>query len=196
MLAALRRHRRASVAVEVALLVPIYVITIFGMVDVGRFFIWVDQARRCALIAGNASAQLATISATDTTPSGGTTIPGLTTILNQVASSAPAAGWGASNGLIITALTTNAYGYPSSEVQQKYPTTLTGSSPYTCGSSFNPPVAFIDPNDTVVIAEVIYSFTPFVFLGPFLGKTQVISLHDYSFFRVRQPTTFASAVSC
>ena len=91
---------------------------------------------------------------------------------------------------------TNSSGYPSSELQAKYPTTLAATSPYTCGSSFAPPIAVIDPNDTIIVGEVIYSFTPFTFLGPFNGLTQMLTVHDYSFYRVRQPTTLTSASSC
>ncbi len=194
MLTGLPRDRRATVAVETALLVPIYLIVVFGMVDVGRFFIWVDQARRCAIVAANASSQLTTVSSGDVTVNG-TKIPGLTTILTEVAAAAPAGNWSSANGLIVTALTTDKNGAPLQEVQAKYPANLAQASAYSCGSS-RPPIVLTDPNDTLVITEVHYGFVPFTFLYTFLGKSSSIAVQDYSFYRVRQPTTLASPTKC
>lgn len=187
----LRRHARGTVAVEVALVVPIYLLIIFGLVDVGRFFIWVDQARRCAIVAANAASQ-----ADPTTSNTSVSSSFLSTILTEVSGDAPAAGWNASNGLIITAITLNASGEPTQELQSRYPSTLTAVSPYTCGASFDPPVSFIDPNDTVLVSEVYYTFKPFVFLSMVTGLNNTITVHDYSFYRVRQPTTLTNPTAC
>ncbi len=188
-----QRRRRASVSVELALLLPIYVVTVFGMVDIGRFFIWADQARRCAIVAANAASQLATVAAADGTD--GTV--GLNTILSQIAAQMPAGNAKAATGLILTAAATDAKSALSSEVQASYFAGTTATSAYSCTKANTITLPFSDPNDTVIIGEVFYSFTPFTFLGSFLsGLTQSLSLHDYSFFRVRQPTTLTKPVAC
>lgn len=187
----LRRHVRGTVAVEVALVTPIYLMLVFGMVDVGRFFIWLDQARRCAIVAGNAASQ-----ADPATLNVSISSSFMYTILSQVAGAAPAGNWSSTNGLIMTAIVLNSYGYPSAELQTRYPSTLSYVSPYTCGSSFNPPISFVDVNDTVLVSEVYYTFVPFTFLSTISGSKGSITIHDYSFYRVRQPTSLTSSTSC
>ena len=187
----LRRHAGGTVAVEVALVTPIYLILVFGMVDVGRFFVWLDQARRCAIVAGNSASQA-------DPASGNVSVSAsfMSTILTQVAGAAPAGNWSTSNGLIMTAIVYNASGKPSQELQARYPATLTYVSPYTCGASYNPAIAFPDINDTVLVSEVYYTFVPFTFLSSVTGSKGSITIHDYSFYRVRQPTALTSYTAC
>ena len=187
----LRRHARGTVAIEVALVTPIYLMLVFGMVDVGRFFIWLDQARRCAVIAGNAASQ-----ADPATGNISVSASFMYTILAQVAGAAPAGNWSSTNGLIMTAIVLNSYGFPAAELQTRYPSNLSYVSPYSCGASFNPPISFTDVNDTVFVSEVYYTFVPFTFLSAISGSKGSITIHDYSFYRVRQPTSLTSSSSC
>jgi len=175
--------RRGSVLLEAAIAMPILVLILLSLAEFGEAF---TIKRRNAQVASTAADLVAQVSCVSSSQAG--TASSLQDIANIAATILAPYSYSASiAGLSVTSVMQNA---SNATVQWSWATgSLTAG---TAGNSFSLPSGLVSQNQTVIVAQASYTFTPPV--GSYL--TGGVTFQAQAFNKPRLGTAVALQTSC